>query len=161
MALTFDEVLDYCQAIALQNKLRPSDESIWRSICRDYSIKFNTKLTEVLSMDPEHVILTHYESQLDEVNIEDNYEKLLDMIYSLQDPEYAKQKANELYDYIKQAEREETERVKAGRPIHKGLRHASELNQETKLPEAQPGPSQGHIDLSYLDKEEQEGGFDD
>lgn len=157
MKLTFEELLMYCQAEALAAKVNPDEESIYRSICRGYSKKFNTPLHVVMEMDPEHVIRTHYEDQLDEVDLKDNIEEITDVIFGLADPDYEKKKEAELDEFAAQAEREEEERIKSGRPIHKSL--AIQPSLKNSLSEQKPilpenAPTEGHIDLSYLEKEE-------
>lgn len=147
--INFKDLLDACQALALSAKLEPNEEAVWRSICRSYSKKFNTPLHVVLTLDPEHVILNHYEEQLEDIDAEEQAEQLLDIIYGLEDPEYEQQKREELDSFIKEAEEQEKERIKAGRPIHKALK--DELPKFDKPKEL---PKSGGINLSYLESEE-------
>jgi len=162
--LEFKDLLEYCQAIAVSGKLEPTEESVWRSICRSYSKNFSTPLHEVMALDPMFVIMTHYENQLDEIDGEERLEDLLDTIYSLSDPDHEDWKRRDLENFIEQAEAEENERIKAGRPIHRDLKNETSLK---SLPEKQPEipknqPTGGYLDLSYLEKEEMGGqGFDD
>lgn len=149
------DLLEFCQAQALANKLYPDDEALWRSICRDYSKTFSTPYHEVLDMPPELVMLAYYESQYDDVDVEENVDKMLDIIYGLEDPEYSKQKKAEIDTFIEQAEEEERARLKAKKPIHPAMKAESTLIPETS------GPSQGSIDLSYLEKEDNEGSFEE
>jgi len=168
--MKFSELLEYCESEAILGKLENTELVVWRYICRSYSKKFNTPLHIVMhQLPPEDVILAHYESELDDYDIEENAEKILDMVYTLQDPEYATQKREELSDDIKRYEEEELERIKTGRPIHKALKNEySPLgpdlpNQKTLLDapkvEQKKGPSGGHIDLSYMEDDESGGGF--
>lgn len=156
--MDFKSLTEYCQALALASKLSPDEEAVWRYMCRTYSKKFSTPLQEVMELDPEHVILSVYEEQLDELDPEEHVEKMLDMVYALEDPEYEAQKANELEEFIAQAEEEEIERVKNKKPIHRALRYESEVSLKN-LPD--PEPKSGSINLAYLEREEAEGGFEE
>lgn len=155
----FSELLDYCQSEAIANKLSATDESIWRQYCRKYSMLFSTPLDQVLKLEPMDVMLNVFEHQLEDVDIEDNLEKLMEMISSLQDPEYAKQKRDEFRQFIKESEKEEELRQKEGRPIHKALLDEEKMSTKKRLLENTPLPNKklphsGGINLSYLEKEE-------
>jgi hypothetical protein len=163
--MDFKELTEYCQALALASKLSPDEAAVWRYMCRTYSRKFSTPLAQVIEMDPEHVILNVYEDQMDELDTEENLEKFLDIVYGLEDPEYEAQKRSELDEFISKAEAEEQERVKKKKPIHPALRFESEVstkntseNEEVLPPNT---PQGGSINLSYLAKEETEGGFEE
>lgn len=119
--MDFKDLADFCQAQAVANKLHPTDESVWRKFCREYSNIFNTPLHIVKAMEPVDVVLELYEYQLDDISLDDNMETILDVIYSLEDPEYAKYKRDELKSFMKEAEEEEEQRQRAGRPIHKAM----------------------------------------
>lgn len=149
--MSFKEISEYCQAQALLNKLSPDEIAIWRYFARSYSKKFNTPLHLVMEMAPEEVMLHHYEEQMDDLEVEDHIDQLLDMIYSLEDPDYEQEKSNDFDTFIENAELEEQERLKKGKPIHPALRNESSLSP----PEQPKGPSGGSINLSYLAKEEE------
>ena len=153
------ELLEYCESIALAGKLSPTEDSVWRSICRSYSRKFSTPLHLVMEMEPEFVITQFYEDQFDDVDEEDQIEKIYDMILTLEDPEYAKQKQEELDSFIEQAELEEQERIKNNKPIHPALRGESQPN----IPKLQepPKPTSGSVSLSHLASEESENNFEE
>ena len=57
--IEFKDLTDYCQALAIANKLSPTEESVWRSICRSYSKKFNEPLSACLngSIDADQIIV--------------------------------------------------------------------------------------------------------
>lgn len=152
----FRDLLEYVQAVAIAEKVHPTDEGLWRYICRNYSKKFNTPLHEVIKMDPEFVMLHYYEDQVDAIDTEDDLERILDIIYTLEDPEYERQKEKDVEDFIKESEEQEEERIKAGKPIHPAMKNDSIekalLGKETKVEEKQP--LGGQIDLSYLEEEE-------
>jgi hypothetical protein len=161
--VSLTDVTEFCQALAIANKFSPDEEAVWRSVCRKYSSKFSTPLHEVLEMDPEYVFTHYYEDQLEDLDAEEHIDKLLDIIYGLEDPEYEKTKKEEFDTFLEQAEAEEQERVKLGKPIHPALRGETSLKntvkkQEDVVPES---PKQGFIDLSYLEKEESGTGFEE
>lgn len=142
--LGLQELIDACQAMALAHKFEPDELSVYRSYCRKYSKSFHTPLHLVLKMDPEHVILNVYEDKLSEVDVEENAESLLDMIYSLADPEYEKQQKEEIDRFAEMAEEEERQRIAKGKPIHPALKEEAELFPKSL-------PKSGGINLSYLE----------
>lgn len=156
----FKALADYCQAQALSDKLRPGDEAVWRQFCRKYSRTFYTPLHVVELMDPVKVLLAVYEDQLENVDVDDNMEAILDIIYSLEDPDYAKEKRDDLKQFIKDAEAEEEYRKEAGKPIHKLLAEEDSVSLKKSTPKNTPVPPNknlpqgGGINLSYLEKEE-------
>ena len=158
--MEFQDFTDYCQAAALAYKLVPDSTSYWRKVCREYSRKFNTPLHEVYLLDPEMVLTTYYEDQLDSVDLDERTEDLLDAVYGMLDPEYEKQKRIELDNFIEQAKLEEKERIAKGKPIHPGMKNETTLQ---SIPDQPAKPKQGMIDLSYLEKETMldGGGFED
>lgn len=155
MSLDFGDFLDYCRAEALASKFEPTEDSIFRSLCREYSKKFHTPLHVVYTLDPVDVIVNIYEDQLGDIDLDDleSLESLLDVLYSLADPNYTAEKKKEFDDFAKQAELEEEERLALGKPIHPALKDENSLsrlgNEENKK------PTSGGIDLSYLENEEQ------
>lgn len=143
------DITEYCQSVALASKFSPSDESVWRYFARSYSKKFFTPLHLVMEMPPEEVILHVYEDQMDDVDMDENIDKLADMLYSLEDPNYESSKEEELDEFIEEAEKEEKNRVKLNKPIHPAMKKDQEVTLDSSLPKS------GGIDLSYLEKEEQ------
>lgn len=163
--IDFKDLLEYCQAEAIASRVSPTEDSVWRNLCRQYSKKFHTPLSLVLEMDPEHVILNVYEDQAEEMELED-YQKLehvLDIIKGIEDPNYEAAKAAEQDEFDRQAELEEEERIKSGKAVHPALQRklneklaADKAKAEGKEPEPEK-PKQGFIDLSYLSKGDSEG----
>lgn len=153
--MVFGDLINYCRLVAFENVLNPSEDSIYRGLCRAYSQKFSVPLPQVYLLDPEHVMTEVYESELDEVDLEKHADSILEEIYSLEDPEYYKEKESELQSFIEMAEEEEEERLKAGRPIHKNIKKAL---LETTLPPERiepPRPTKGKVDFSHLSKDEE------
>lgn len=156
--MTFDELLDLCSAEALASKLAPTADSTWRKICRTYAKKFNTPLPQVLEMSAEEVALHVFEDNLDDLDSEEHLEQLLDLVYTLDDPEYAAHKEREMKEFDREAERQEIERVKAGRPIHPAMASdgaPQKLNSKNDNKKEASLPTQGAANLSDLnDKNE-------
>lgn len=149
--IDFKEFLETLQAEAILNKLNPTEETIWYSIARSYSQKFSTPLKEVLEMDPAHVISQHYGAQLDDVDAEENAEKLLELVNTIKNPNYEKEKNGDLEDFVKQAEEEEKQRIKKGAPVPTTTKK-SLLDNNVKDQEKQP--TGGRLDLSHLQDDE-------
>lgn len=146
--MEFLELIQYCKAQALRDVLAPTEETIYKSICRAYSQKFHVALPEVFKMDPEHVLLTEFTSQLEEVNLEKHIERILEQIYTLENPDYAKTKEDDLQAFIAQAEKDEKERIK-------NLKKAS----KKKMQALEKKPAGGSVDFSGLKDEEKPGKF--
>lgn len=160
--MEFQELLDYCQSQAIASAVAPDEDSIWRSLCRTYSKTFHTPLNEVMAMSPRHVVLSVYEEQIEALDLDkyENLEKLQDTIMNILDPNYEAEKESKLADDIAQYEREEEERVKAGRAIHPSLAKKKSAPEKTvsenENPPAENKPTSGSIDLSYFEKEDSE-----
>ena len=149
--MTFSELLDYCESEALLAKLETTELSVWRYICRQYSQKYHTPLDRVLhDLDPKEVILAHYESQMDSIDLEEDLEKLLESVYSLKDPAYAKAKKDSFEEDIKKYEKQEEDRVKANKPIPKGSKKTL-LEKETDPSKDQS--TGGSVSFSDFDEE--------
>lgn len=153
----FADLLNYCKAQAILNTLEATEESVWRSMCREYSRAFYTPLHLVLQMDMEEVMLAVFENQLAEYDSDKDLEALLDKIYVLENPAYEKQKQEELEEFIDKAEMEEQERLKSGKPIHPTLRGETTLKNtpENGEPPKENKPTGGSVNLAYLAREEE------
>lgn len=153
--IEFKDLLEYCQAEAIASKMNPTEDSVWRALCRDYSEMFHTPLYLVLEMDPEHVVLNVYEKQAEGMDTED-YQKLehiMETLRGIQDPDYDFKKNKEQEEFDRQAELEEEERIKAGKPVWQPKKKplfAKEQAPEKKL------PTGGSINLDYLAKQDRE-----
>lgn len=153
--MEFKELLDYYKMEAINNTLVNTEVSVWRTLCRNYSKKFSTPLHLCLdgTIPPEDILLAEFEDQLEGFDEEKDLEAMLDQIYMIEDPEYEQQKQDELKEFMEKAEREEVERIRLGKPIHKALKNEPTLA-ETSIPKELP--KSGGINLSYLAKEENE-----
>jgi len=158
--LDFKELLEFCQVEAIANRVKPTEDSVWRALCRTYSKKFHTPLHLVLEMDPEHVVLNVYEEQTEDMDLDD-YQKLehvMDILRGIEDPNYEAAKAREQEEFDRQAEEEEAARVAAGKAVHPSLQR--KLDQKKALEKGEEPPPQkptgGMVNLDYLSKVDQE-----
>lgn len=154
--ISLSDILDYTRAQAIADALQPTEESNWRKICRDYSKKFYTPLDKVLVMAPEEVCLAFFEDQMDERDVEKELDAIMDTIYSIEDPEYESEKKAELSDFMKEAEREEEERIKAGRAIHPALKAENEVSIKNTPDVPEDAPKGGSVNFAYLADHEEE-----
>lgn len=153
------DLFDACRMEAIVSKLEPTYESTWRKMCRSYSKKFSTPLQDVLKMDPEHVVLNYYEDDMEDVDVEDKIDKILDLIYSTEDPDYDAQKETDLKDFIAQVEADEEERIKNNVPLMKSLSNKKKDSTKKTVVEKINGstlksPLGGSVDFSRLQNEE-------
>jgi hypothetical protein len=171
--MIFRALIDFCSAEALGNSMEPTEETVWRSYCREYSTKFHTRLDVVMNeLDPEFVILQVMESRLENIDHDEHLESIMDSIYSMEDPSYSKDKAAEQQSFDEQAEKEEKERLDRGESLFKHLTRKSVKNAALKMkeilkretPKPNKLPKSGGLDmarLAHLADEEAEGGFKD
>lgn len=161
--VSLQDLIDCCQSGAIANKLLSNEETVYRKICRDYSTKYHTPLHIVMSLDPEHVILTVFEGQLDEIDVDDPeaLENMVETLNIIDDPNYESSKESELQRFIDDAEKEEEDRLDSGKPIHKAI--ARETSIKNTLPEKpiqkNDKKAGGYLNLSYLEAmDKDEGG---
>lgn len=155
--IEFKDLLEYCQAEAIATRMNPTEDSVFRAICREYSEMFHTPLPVVLELDPEHVILNVYEKQAESMDIED-YQKLehiMDTLRTIEDPNYELVKNKEQEEFDRRAEEEEEARIKAGKPVY-------QPKTKKTLPKDEPAPEKklptgGMVNLDYLSKQDSEG----
>lgn len=140
--MSFRDLIQYCKAKSIADALQPDELAIWRSACRSYSEYFNTPLKEVEKLDPEHVFLSTFEKQLDDIDVEKNVEQLLEQLYRIKDPDYDSKEEKNLEDFIKNVEKKAKEEEKK----------KSLLEKEKK--EEKKQPSGGSVDFSNLPDEE-------
>lgn len=135
-------LLELAQARAIFNKLKPTEASVWRGVMREYSRSFSTPLHEVIKLDPEVVLLNLYEYQFDALDLEEDadFNRLMDTLHKLEDPDYDANHDKEEEEYNKKAVLEEEERLKK-----KALKKKVPVEDKPKeLPKA------GGINLGYL-----------
>lgn len=171
--MSFRSLVEFCSAEALANSMDPTEAAVWRAYCREYSTKFHTPLNAVMTeLDPEYVILHVLEARLENIDHEEHLESILDQIYTMEDPEYSKEKAEEQHSFDEQAEKEEQDRLDRGESLFKFLTRKSVKNNKVKMkeilkketPKPSTLPKSGGIDmarLAHLEEEEQGSGFKD
>lgn len=119
--MSFRELLETSQAIALADKLHPTEVSIWHRYCREFSKKFNVSLVETLKLDPEFVFTQVYSDQLSDWEPEEQIDNIRDLLGSLSDPDYDASKERAYREEMQQILEEEKERLEEGRAIHESL----------------------------------------
>lgn len=145
--MIFNELLQYCKAKAIADSLLPTEDSLWRSACRYYSKRFNTPLSEVMKLDPEHILLTNFEDQLSEIDIEENIDSVLEQIYRMENPNYEKEEEDDVQEFIKKVESMEAKKVNDKKELkEKTLLKKEESKEEFK-------PMGGSVDFSNLKDE--------
>lgn len=147
MPLNLTDLIDTFKAVAIANAFERDQLALYRFICRKYSEKFHTPLHVVeKDLSPEHVLLHYFESQIDEMNVEEHLEDLLEMVYQIEDPNYDSEVERELQDFAEMAEEEEKRRIAEGRKIWEKKKKIQ--------PPQEPAvdlPTEGSINLSYLE----------
>lgn len=160
----FRDLIDYCYALSLATKLRPTEDSVFRSICRTYSKRFSTELGKVINeLDPMEVILHVYEDDLLDTKMEgETFDKLYDIIRTMEDPTYERRREEEMDKVVEQALKEEAERVEKGLPVARSKDNKSAFAPKLKknesdipvAPESTAAALEGGADLSSLEEED-------
>lgn len=119
--MSFREIIEAAQAMALSDKLYPDELAIWHKYCREYSKLFYEPLSLVIKMDPEWVMYQVYSNQLSTWNNEENLEDIQDLLGTLSDPDYDVKKERTHREQMQKILDEERLRVVEGRAIHKSL----------------------------------------
>ena len=155
--LNFKDLLDYAQAEAISCAFEGTELSVWRAICRSYSVKFSTPLHLLTdgTVNPEDILLNVFESQLENADLEKDCESLLEKIRILENPLYEKEKEADLDAFVKKVQEEERERIKKGEPVRGPTSVSTESmdgkvdnkNTSEKEPIQEP-PKSGGLDMS-------------
>jgi hypothetical protein len=159
--IAFYELAEYCKAEAIAAKLTGGEVSDWRYFCREYSKTFFTPLHVVMTLSPEHVILSVFEDQLGKrnVNVPEDLEAITEEIARLQDPDYDSTKEKAIDLYVAGLEEWERQRVAKGLPIPKPLHKRKKVQEEPALAQEQELPpdlpKQGFVDLSRFNQDEE------
>jgi hypothetical protein len=104
------ETLRSIQLLALKSVEKPTYEDFYRKVCRWYSTKFSTPLTEVEDMAEEHVLRHYFEDnysalyESDESESKQAYERVRESIIS--DMYEQEEAAKEDDDWVEQMKRE-------------------------------------------------------
>ena len=89
--------------IALANVANPDAAYFYRSVCRWYSKTFNTPLTVVETLAPEHVLINYFESIFEDADEDKMWEEMNRAV----DPDFDNNEEEEVQDFIKLIEAEE------------------------------------------------------
>lgn len=105
--------MEMAETQAVEAKINPTEETLWRSVERQYSKLFHTPLHLVCTLDPLYVLTSLYENKLEGLSVKDDEEfnQILDSLYRLQDPNYDSEREKEEEEYNKRAVLEEEERL--------------------------------------------------
>ena len=141
------DIMELSKLKAINSKLSPNDESVWRSVLRDYSITFSTPLHLVSQLPPGEILLAIYENQLETLNLDEekDLQVVLDSLYTIEDPSYDRNREADELAYNKKAEQEEEERI-----AKKAAKKAAKENTSEKKEPALELPKAGGINLAYL-----------
>lgn len=139
--MSFRDLIDTATAIALADKLHPTEEAVWARYCREFSIRFSTPLVEVRAMDPLFVITEVNAENLSDFNPEEQLDALLDMLGSLQDPNYDAKREQSIREELRELAEQDQLRREEGRAIHPSLEKdkrviVKEEHKPTELPKA-------------------------
>jgi len=147
----FKEIIETAQSVALANKLRPTEISIYEKICREYSKLFHTELTKVYDLSPEFVFTQLYSNQLESWDEEERLPEILEMIYSLSDPNYDASKEAAIKEETQRIIEEEERRIMEKKPIHSSLgKSQSKAIQEDPIPKELP--KSGGINMALINQ---------
>lgn len=147
---TFQDLLTACQAEAIDSVLNPTEEYIYRKMCRSYSIKFNTPLHEVYKLGISHIARNIFETMYEDIDLEEDIEQLLMTIKKIENPNYSAEDDEELDDFVKKIEEQEKQKKK-NPPKKKTIIKTLET-QKVKKDELKSGS----INLGYLESLESE-----
>lgn len=155
------ELLEQAQLLAIESAISPSEESIYRLKCRQYSEKFFTPLHLVEELDPMRVFLALAEDQYHPSVVQDELEELLEKLYKMQDPNYSKMDKQEMEDMVDAVLNKELKRLGKKNP------KKSLLDKKTSEKEKKPiPPKMGSMSFENLEKADEaseavKGGFKD
>lgn len=143
------ELSDLAELRAIESKFNRTEDSMWRDIERQYSIKFYTPLHQVSELDPLFILQALFESKYDSLSLSEDADlnSLLDRLYTIQDPSYDIEAEKAELEYNKLAEKEEEERIAKLAAKKKKKEATQKITSEKKSP---IDPVNGGVDLSYL-----------
>ena len=157
--LDFYSLFELAQIEAISVAIEPTMDSMWRSRCRDYSIRFHTPLHVVMNeLNPMTVLQALYEDRYHPSIVQDELEELLDILNKIKDPSYARMSAEEteaLVDAVLNREIARFEKKKKKAPTTDSI--------QADIKQAQPkSGSMNFGELESLEAEKESGkGFRD
>lgn len=151
--MTFRDLLETTQAIALSNRLNPTEEAVYTRYCREFSKRFSMSLIEVYDLNPEFVLTELFSDYLSDWDTDERMEDFLDLHGSLSDQDYDAKKERDYREQMRRILEEERLRVKEKRPIHESM--SPKQTQKKEIPKS------GGINMDLikqLQNEEKESG---
>jgi hypothetical protein len=147
-SLNVYDLMNLAEAKAILGKLSPDEHTTWRTIERNYSKIFFTPLHEVHKLDPEFVLLSLYENNIQDKNLDEDSElnDLLTRLNKLTNPDFDAAFEADEEEYNRQAVKEEE-----NKQAKKAAKKAAKVRKNSK-PECLP--KSGGINLEYLAQDE-------
>lgn len=147
--MSFRDLLDTSQALALASKLYPDELSIWSRYCREYSSRFHTPLLEVRALDPLFVLEQVNADNLSDFNPEENMDQVMEMIGILSDKDYDIKRERAIREELRQIEEREKLRLERGEAIHPSLEKDKRVIAKE---ESKSLPRSGGINMDLVNK---------
>jgi hypothetical protein len=142
------DLIEYAQVKAILNALDPTQESIWRIKCREYSELFSTPLHVVVNdLDPVFVLQQLYEYQFNPSIVDSELPELLEKLNKIKDPNYDPLPKEEMENLVDAVLNKEIERLsKKKTPVQETAKQETKPSKPQMLPKS--------LDFSDLEKME-------
>ena len=150
--MSFRDILEAGQALALADKLHPTEEAIWAHYCREFSTRFHTPLLEVRNYNPLFVIQEVNGDNLSDFNPEEQIESLMEMIGTLSDREYDIKKERAIREEMRQIEEREKLRIERGEAIHSSLEKDKRIIAKEQPPVPKELPKSGGVNMALINQ---------
>lgn len=151
--MSFRDLLDTASAQSLADHLSPTEISVYERYCREYSSRFHTALTDVMTLDPYFVVRMVNSDNLSEFNAEERMEDLFDMLGSLSDENYDQKREKAIREEMRQIEEREKLRLERGEAIHPSLaKDKRVITKEGEAPKPKELPKSGGLNLSAINR---------
>lgn len=143
--MLWDKIFEHCEIRAIQDAVDPTNDSIYKIKCRDYSKIFFTPLHEVMKLDPVFVISTLYEEKYRPIEIESELDNILEKLYTIKDPTYTKISKEDLEDLMVNVLNKEIRRLSKKKP--------TPANIQSEIKESESKPKSGSMSFDNSDSE--------
>lgn len=148
--LSLFDLIDIAQINAIQDAVNPTQESLYRLKCRDYSTIFHTPLHMVHTLDPLFVLKELYSHQYRLGEVDNELEDLLDILYKIQDPTYNRLSKEDTEELVDAALNKELKRLGKKKPENKVDTKNTSEKKKLKVDK----PKSGGLNFSDLEKKE-------
>ena len=149
--MSFRDLIDTAQSIAISEKLVPDETAVWERYCREFSTRFSTPLMEVRSMDPLFVLCQVNCDNLSDFDVEERLDDLKDLLGSLSDKDYDIKKERLFREEMRKIEEEEALRLEEGRAVHPSLEKDKRVIAKDQ-PKPKEMPKQGGINMGLINQ---------